>query len=109
MATTTIINGENVRVSETSKGTIYSKNFRSFISELRAKGTDVTLNKEKHSFFICGNAYYVGPSLQGENLAGIKSKAHQIQVNEQSLDGERWVPCLFLPTQGESDDFSSLL
>lgn len=57
-----ILNGEQVRVSETSKGTIYFKNYRSLTAELRAKGTDVTLNTEKHSFFINGNAYYVGPS-----------------------------------------------
>lgn len=54
-----ILNGEQVRVNETSKSTIYSKNYRSLTAESRAKGTDVTLYVERHSFFINGNTYYV--------------------------------------------------
>lgn len=107
MTTTTINNGEQVRVNETSKGTIYSKNFRSMKEECAKQGTtDFRVNKEKHSFFLGGQAYYVGPSLQGMGAAEIAAKGKDIQICDSSVDGQKWVPCLFLPTSGEGASFA---
>lgn len=97
MATTTVINGVEVRVSETAKGNIYSKNFRSLQEEANAKGTTYAeINAEKHAFFLNGSAYYIGPSLQGLSVQEIAEKASQISVCDSSVDGKTWVPCLFL-------------
>ena len=107
MATTTIINGENVRVNTTEKGTIYSKNFRSMKEEVLAAGTqDFRLNQERKSLFLGGKSYYVGPSLQGKSAAEIAALGRDIQICESSVDKEKWVPCLFLATQGEAGTFS---
>lgn len=107
-----ILNDEQVRVNETSKGKIYSKNYRSLTQELRAKGTDVTLNTEKHSFFINGNAYYVGPSMASiKTLADVRANAKDIQFCDSSIDGGKsWVPCMMLvKNNGEHGDFSDLI
>lgn len=107
MATTELINGENVRVNTTEKGKIYSKNFRSMKEECLAAGTtDFRVNQEKHSFFLGGNSYYVGPSLQGKNAAQIAALGKDIQICDSSVDGSKWVPCLFLATSGEAGNFS---
>ena len=107
MAQTEIINGENVRVNNTPKGVMYSKNFRSLKEECAALGTvDFRVNVEKHSLFLRGNAYYVGPSLQGKGAKELASLGREIQICESSVDKEKWVPCLFLPTSGESASFS---
>jgi len=107
MANIEIINGESVRVNETSKGTMYSKNFRSMKEECQKLGTtDFRVNQERHSLFLGGNAYYVGPSLQGKSASEIGALGKDIQICESSVDKENWVPCLFLPTTGESASFS---
>lgn len=107
MAQTEIINGESVRVNNTSKGVMYSKNFRSLKEECAVLGTvDFRVNVEKHSLFLRGNAYYVGPSLQGKSAQELASLGKDIQICESSVDGSKWVPCLFLPTSGESASFS---
>ena len=107
MATTKVINGEQVRVNETTRGTIYSKNFRSMKEECAKQGTmDFRVNKEKHSFFLAGQAYYVGPSLQGLGAAEIAAKGKEIQICDSSVDGSKWVPCLFLATSGEGASFA---
>lgn len=107
MATTTVINGEQVRVNNTEQGKIYSKNFRSMKEECNTQGTtDFRVNKEKHSFFLGGKAYYVGPSLQKMNAAEIAARGKDIQICDSSVDGEKWVPCLFLATSGEGGSFA---
>ena len=109
MANTTVINGEEVRVNETSKGTVYSKNFRSLTEEVSACGTDYArLNPSKHAFFLGGNSYYVGPSLQDKDFNGLRAVAEQIQICDSSIDGENWVPTLFLPTVGEGGSMGLL-
>lgn len=107
MANVEIINGESVRVNTTNRGTMYSKNFRSLREECAALGTcDARVNMQKHSLFLGGNSYYVGPSLQGKSVSELAALGKEIQVCESSVDKEHWVPCLFLPTQGESVSFS---
>lgn len=108
MATTTTINnnGEQIRVNNTERGTIYSKNFRTMKEECAALGTvDFRVNQQKHSFFLAGKSYYVGPSLQGKNAAQIKALGRDIQICESSVDQVNWVPCLFLATVGEAGSF----
>lgn len=132
MANFEVINGENVRVNTTAQGKIYSKNYRPLVSELRAKGTAVTYNPEKHSFFISGNAYYAGgKSMENiKTLADIRKNASQVQfcdsitdtslAMQQKANAERvangeqpkpieWVPCMFITTTGEHGDFSDLI
>jgi hypothetical protein len=100
---TKIINGEEVRVNRTERGTMYSKNFRSLKAEADAAGTrEARIVPEKKAFFLGGNAYYIGPSLQGKNEEEIASIASQIQICESSVDGTKWVPCLFLPSTGKT-------
>ncbi len=107
MANTTVINGEQVRVNETEQGTIYSKNFRSMKEECSKAGTtDFRLNQEKHSLFLGGNSYYVGPSLQKKSVDEIAALGKDIQICESSVDGKRWVPCLFLATTGKGGSFN---
>lgn len=106
MAQTIIENGMQIRVNTTSRGTMYSTNFRSLKEEAQSLGTkDFRYNKEKHSLFLGGNAYYVGPSLQGKSTAEIASLGKEIQICDSSMDKQKWVPCLFLPTTGESGSF----
>lgn len=98
MAETTTINGIECRVSETSKGKIYSHSFRSLKEEAQKMGTtSAEVNEKKHAFFLNNTPYYIGPSLQGKTAAEIAAMASQISVCESSTDGNRWVSCLFLP------------
>lgn len=104
---TTLIDGIEVRVNTTSQGTIYSKNFRSMEAECNAQGTDdFALNEQKHALFIGAQAYYVGPSLHGKSIDEIASLGKQLQVCDSSVDGKKWVPCVFLPTNQQRATFS---
>lgn len=96
MATTTVINGIECRVNETPNGTIYSKNFRSLKEEAMAVGsTEAEVNEKRHAFFLGGNAYYVGPSLQGLSAEELAAQAKDITVCDSSIDGSHWVSTLF--------------
>ena len=107
MATMKVINGEQVRVNTTAQGEIYSKNFRSLKEEVNSVGTaDFRYNPAKHALFLGGNAYYVGPSIKATNAQELANLGKDIQICESSTDGERWVPCLFISTVGESATFS---
>lgn len=109
MATTELINGIEVRVNETAQGKIYSKNFRSLAEEVKSAGTDhCTLVQKNHAFFLGKKSYYVGPSLQDKNFAGLVAVASNVQICESSIDGKKWVPTLFLPTTGESGSLGLL-
>lgn len=104
---TTIINGVECRVTTTDRGSIYSKNFRSMKQECNNQGTDdFALNEAKHALFIGAQVYYVGPSLHGKSIDEIASLGKQLQVCDSSIDGQRWVPTVFLPTNQQRATFS---
>lgn len=107
MATTETINGVEVRVQVTPNGKIYSKNFRSMKDECAKAGTlDFAINESKHAFFLGSEAYYIGPSLQGKSVDELISLGKDIQICDSSINGDTWVPCLFLSTNQKRGSFS---
>lgn len=107
MATTKNINGVVWNVSAGNNGVeLLSRNFRSMKQECAAAGTsDFRINKK--AFFLGGQTYYIGPSLQGKSAAELGALGAQIQVCDTSIDGGvSSVPTLFLANSGEAGSFS---
>lgn len=101
---TKVINGVEYRVNTTAQGEILSGNFRSLKEECNSLGTtEARVNLQRHAFFLGGQSYYVGKSLQGKSAAEIGQLAKNIQICDSSTDGGKsFVPCLFLASTGEA-------
>ena len=83
---TKVINGVEYRVNTTAQGEILSGNFRSLKSECNALGTtDARVNLQRHAFFLGGQIYYVGKSLQGKSAAEIKDSWKSDLENFQKI------------------------
>ena len=84
-------------IESQTKGEMWKRHMRSMKEECIKKGTtDFRVNVEKHSFFLKGDAYYVGPSLQGLNADELAKEGRNIEICDASIDkGKSWVSCLY--------------